>query len=881
MTPGGVEKETEWWALSPHQVLSILRTSETGLASSEVERRIEGYGPNTLPEPTGKVWWQRLLSQFASPFLLILLGVAILVWFFDRRLDATVIAGIVVLNALIGFFYEGRAHAAISKLRHILKPAAKVKRDGKLIQISAADIVPGDILILEAGDRVVADARIISAKGLVVDESHLTGESVPVHKEEKALPSDVVLADRKNMLFAGTLVVGGTGEAAVTATGGTTEFGAIAKDIAAHTPPPSIFELRLRSFGRILIIAVGVIAAVVFLLGYLRGEEILVSFLTSTALAVSLIPEGLPMAVTLALGIGVLRMSKRRAIVRRLSAVESLGAVTTLLVDKTGTLTKNEMTVVALRPLKGRLVIVDDGEFRRDRKRLDPSAEPDLLRLLSAGSLVTNADLSGNVGDPTELAILRAAEKVGFSKDALISDLPRVDEIPFDSAAGFMATLHRKKERRYVAVKGAPEVILARSDLTSAQRRFFLGEASELSSKALRVLAVAERELPGDHVVTPDEVSRLKFLGLIAMIDPPRAEAKEAVLAAKKAGIKVYMVTGDLPETAAAIAKMVGIEGKVVTGRDLDKMDDAELEKVLEGANIFARTTPNHKLRLVKAAKRRGEVVAVTGDGVNDAPALSAANIGVAMGKSGTDVAREASDLILADDNFATIVAAIEEGRTIYNNVQRLILYLISTSLGEALTIIGSQVIGLPVPVLPLQILWINIATDGVAGAPLAVEPKKERILSYQPRGPSEPILPREFWVRVILVGATMAVGTLWLFWTALPDGLPYARTIAFMTLIVFQLANMLNVRSKYHSIFSGEFFRNKWVIVALIVSALTMSATMRIPVLKEAFGTVLLGTLDWWWIVGISLTVVLVIEIWKAVVRSRLSPKALIPKES
>lgn len=870
--------------MTPHQALSILRTNERGLTESEVERRLEGYGPNSLPEPSGKPWWQRLLSQFGSPFLLILLGVAVLVWFFERRLDATVISGIVVVNALIGFFYEGRAHAAISKLRHILKPEAKVRRDGKLLQIPAADIVPGDIIVLEAGDRVPADARLISAKGLIVDEAHLTGESVPEHKEEKALQKDVVIPDRKNMLFAGTLVVGGASEAVVTATGGATEFGAIAKDIAAHIPPPSVFEQRLRSFGRTLIVAVGVIAAAVFILGYIRGEEPLVSFLTATALAVSLIPEGLPMAVTLALGIGVLRMSKRRAIVRRLSAVESLGAVTVLLVDKTGTLTKNEMTVVAVRPARGRILFVDEDGFRRDRKRLDPKSEPTLLRLLAAGSLVTNADLGTGVGDPTELAILRCAERVGYSKDALLSNLPRVDEIPFDSAAGFMATLHRGKNRpdragRYVAVKGAPEVILNRSELTTAQRRFFLNEAKELSEKALRVLAVAERELSSDHVVTPDEVSHLKFLGLIAMIDPPRPEAKAAVLSAKKAGIKVYMVTGDLPETATAIAAMVGIQGAVVTGKDLDGMTDAEVEKALAKATIFARTTPAHKLRLVKAARRRGEIVAVTGDGVNDAPALSAAHIGVAMGKSGTDVAREASDLILADDNFATIVAAIEEGRTIYNNVQRLILYLISTSLGEALTVVGSLLLGLPVPVLPLQILWINIATDGVAGAPLAVEPKKEHILAYPPRGPAESILPREFWVRVVLVGLVMAAGTLWIFWTALPDGLPYARTIAFMTLIVFQLANMLNVRSKYRSVISSEFFANRWVFFALLGSAAMMSATLRIPALKAVFGTVLLGVGDWLWVVGVSLSVVLVIEIWKAIVRSRLSPRMLLPK--
>jgi Ca2+-transporting ATPase len=871
------EKLLSWHTLSKEKVLTELETTPRGLTYQEASQRLIVIGPNIIPGKARPTTLVVFLRQLTSPFVMILLILAVVIIFLEKFIDASVILGIVLINSLIGFFHERRAEQALEALGRILTPKARLRRNGKILEAVVVDIVPGDILLLSQGDRVPADARIISAKNLSVNESLLTGESLPERKETKPLPKDSLpLPDRKNMLYAGTLVESGSAEAVVVATGLTTELGKIAEAVKEAPDPPSLFERRLHFFGRWLVVVIGSVVVLFFLIGLFKNESPLTMFLTSTAMAVSLIPEGLPMVVTLALAVGVTRMARRQAITRRMAAVEGLGIVTTICTDKTGTLTKNEMTVREIITPQGRYTVSgvgfsSSGAFHHKGKEVDVEEKTDLMHLLTTGALVNESELNPMIGDHTEVALLVAATKAGLSKESLLVNHPRLDVLPFDSQLGFMATLHRQRQSNIIMVKGAPEVVLSLCNLSDSEKKHYLSLTGTFAREALRVLAVGRKLVKKDATLTVDEVWELEFLGLVAMEDPPREEASASVRRAQEAGIRVIMLTGDNLKTAQAIARKVGLSAhdeECADGEMVERLSDIELRHLVAKINVFARVSPLQKLRIVKALKSRGEIVGVTGDGINDAPALVQADIGIAMGQQGTDAAREASKIVLADDNFASIVAAVEEGRTIYNNIQRVILYLLSTSLGVAITIVFGFAAGLPLPLLPLQILWINFATDGFAGFPLAVEPKKEQVMHRPPLTPREPILNREMIIRIVLVGLVMALGGLWLFSSFLELGVDRARTITFVFLVVVQLFNILNVRSKTESILKMNLLTNRILIPALLVAFLMMLLVVYLPPISTIFQLVPLTLSELLLAVAVATFVIPIIEIRKTLVR-------------
>jgi P-type Ca2+ transporter type 2C len=951
-------------ALSPHRapapaVVSALGSDLTrGLSRAEAERRLQQYGENRLKSAPETPWWTRLIEQFQN-FLVIILLVATVISMIEWLLqdpretalpyEAIVILLIVVLNALLGFFQESRAERSVRALMALAAPESTVIRDGERQRIAADQIVPGDIVMVEAGDRIPADARLVENANLHTDEAPLTGESVPVAKEIQPIDADVGIGDRRNMLFSSTVATYGRGRAVVVATGMGTEVGRIAGLLEAAEKEPTPLQQELDRTGKRLSIIMLGICALVFATGLLSApvmnlNAVLSLFLFAVALAVAAIPEALPAIVTVGLSLGVRRMAATNAIVRKLPAVETLGAATVICSDKTGTLTRNEMTVRAIATAS-ELVDVDgsgyipEGDFTVKGAPLAETspARAAVAQMLRAAALANDAALTNSdgrwrvQGDPTEGALIVAARKFGVT-EAELARFPRIAEIPFTSERKRHATLHLDREtpaELRVFVKGAPEVLLAsaryvwedgKAVALDAERRAELSRRNDaLAGQALRTLAIATRTVPAAslglrpqgeipaQLELPDSIEHdLVLLGLVGMIDPPRAEAKVAVATAKRAHIRSVMITGDHPATAEAIARELEIfepGARLVTGTELRTMEDAELDAIVEQVRVFARVDPEHKLRIVGALQRKGHIVAMTGDGINDAPALKTANIGVAMGITGTDVSKEAADMVLTDDNFASIVKAIEEGRGIYDNIRKYLMYLLSSNAGELLTMfvgvmfagvlgLASAEPGLFLPLLAAQLLWINLITDGPPALALGIDPKEPDVMERAPRSRGAGVLTTQDWWRLAAIGFVMMLGTVAVLDAYYPGGLftlfaqgsgpnvideAHARTMAFTTLMMFQLFNVYNCRSNWRSAFSG-FFDNKWLMGAVALSLFMHILVIYLPFLQTAFHTVPLSALDWTVATGVAATLLIGMELVKLVLRMerRTSPAAL-----
>ncbi len=951
-------------AIAPHRepaqavVAALGSDVGHGLSRAEAERRLEQYGPNRLKSAPETPWWTRLLEQFQN-FLVIILLVATVIsmaeWLLqDPRetalpYEAIVILLIVVLNALLGFFQESRAERSVRALMALAAPESTVIRDGERQRIVADQIVPGDIVMVEAGDRIPADARLIENANLQTDEAPLTGESVPVAKEIQPIDGDVGIGDQRNMLFSSTVATYGRGRAVVVATGMGTEVGRIAGLLEAAEKEPTPLQQELDRTGKRLSIIMLGICAIVFATGMLSTpvmnlNVVLSLFLFAVALAVAAIPEALPAIVTVGLSLGVRRMAAANAIVRKLPAVETLGAATVICSDKTGTLTRNEMTVRAIATAS-ELVDVDgsgyipEGNFTAKGAPLAESSpvREAVAQTLRAAALANDAALTNSEGrwrvqgDPTEGALIVVARKFGVVEGEL-ARFPRIAEVPFTSERKRHTTIHLDRDNPAelrVFVKGAPEVLLASTRYLwedgkavplGDERRADLSRRNDaLAGQALRTLAIATRTVPAaslglgphgevpDHIELPDSIEDdLVLLGLVGMIDPPRAEAKVAVATAKHAHIRSVMITGDHPATAEAIARELEIfepGARLVTGTELRTMGDAELDAIVEQVRVFARVDPEHKLRIVGALQRKGHIVAMTGDGINDAPALKTANIGVAMGITGTDVSKEAADMVLTDDNFASIVKAIEEGRGIYDNIRKYLVYLLSSNAGELLTMFAGVMFagmlgltsaepGLFLPLLAAQLLWINLITDGPPALALGIDPKDPDVMDRAPRSRGRGVLTAQDWWRLAAIGFVMMVGTIAVLDAYYPGGLftlfaqgtgpnvadeMHARTMAFTTLMMFQLFNVYNCRSTWRSAFSG-FFDNKWLMAAVALSLFMHVLVIYVPFLQTAFHTVPLSARDWAIATGVAATLLIGMEVVKVVLRMerRAAPAAL-----
>lgn len=869
----GVQRGQKWHAMKVEDLMQALNTSYQGLSEEEAKHRLEEFGPNELRQEKKLSPLKIFLEQFKKILIIILVAAVFLSILVGEVIDALVILAIVIAIAILGFVQEYRAEKALEALKKMVAPTATVIRDGKGREIPATELVPGDVILLTVGDKVPADSRLIESMNLRVDEAHLTGESVPVEKETMVMPDDVPVADRKNMVFAGTVVTYGHGKAVVVSTGMSTEFGAIARTIQITEKPRTPLEIRVQHIGKWLGFIFTIVCTFVVMIGIFRGEPLLKMFMLGVALAVAAVPEALPAVITMGLALGVKRMAKCNAIVRKLSAVETLGCTTVICSDKTGTMTKNEMTVRKIY-LNGQIVEVSGvgyepkGKFSIGDIILEKNDH--LALLLKIAVLCNDARLEGEeghwyiVGDPTEGALVVAASKAGISQDELKRQYPRVGEIPFSSERKRMTTIHLTPEGKRVAyVKGAPEVILERSsraykngnevELSTDERSQILVVNEEMASNGLRVLGMAYRELPNiqDNFPAEEIEKNFVFVGLMGMIDPAREEAKHAVQLCDQAGVKTVMITGDHKLTAIAVAKELGIlksnSGLVLTGAELDKMKDEEFEKIVENVRVYARVSPEHKLRIIRALKKKGHIVAMTGDGVNDAPALKSSDIGVAMGITGTDVTKEASDMILADDNFATIVTAVKEGRGIYDNIKKYLAYLLSANVGEVIIFLLASLLGLPFPLIAAQILWVNLATDGLPALALGVDPAEPDIMLRPPRDPRESPFQG---LRAFLIGypILMAAWVISVFNWVLQSGqgLVKAQTMAFAIIIMLELFQSFSCRSVRYPIIKINPFSNRYLILAVGWEIIMLNALLYVPFFNPLFNTTPLSPFDW-----------------------------------
>ena len=859
------ESPTAWHALSPDAALAALEGDEPhGLSANVAADRLAQYGPNRLAEKVPRPVWLKFLDQFKSLLVLILLGAAVLAGVIGEVKDSIVIVVVVLLNASLGFFQEHRAEAALAALKNMLAPTARVRRDGAVHLIEAGNLVPGDILLLEAGDRIPADARVLSAHSAEVAEAALTGESQAVAKLPEAVDEKSALAERHNMVFMNTVVTRGRIEAIVTTTGMQTEMGRLADLLAETADGATPLQVQLDALGKRLALIASVVVGLMFVFGLMRGDDLVKTAMTAIALAVAAIPEGLPAVVTVTLALGMHRMAKRHAIVKKLAAVETLGCTTVICSDKTGTLTLNQMTARALFC-----------EGRRYRIEAEPLPEALSERLLPA-ALCVDARLRDGVliGDPTEGALLGLAALVGLDPDSAAAARPRIAEIPFDSTHKFMATFHREGDGVLVCVKGAPDVLLGRAVLDDATRQQFADENEALAGAAMRVLALASRRLPatsfdpaGDLMPWADA---LTLEALVGIIDPPRAEAKEAIATCRVAGVQVKMITGDHRITAAAIARELGLEGEAHEGRDLDGLSQAEIAALVERSAVFARVAPEHKMQIVEALQSQGHVVAMTGDGVNDAPALKTADIGVAMGITGTEVTKEAATMVLTDDNFVSIVHAVEEGRTIYDNIVKFVRFQLSTNIGAILTVLGAPFFGFATPFTAIQILWVNIIMDGPPAMTLGVEPARPGIMQEKPRAADASILSWQRLWRIGLFGATMAVGTLAVYGWGLGQAGDEvkAMTLAFTTFVLFQFFNIFNARAEHGSAFNRQFFSNSKLWQALAAVLVLQVVAVHWGPAQAIFDTVDLTLIEWAVAVVVASSTLLLEEMRKFLMR-------------
>jgi len=915
MTSKASNQQT-WHTQTIEQIRGRLDTARDGLSAGEAAARLARDGYNELPQADVVSPWRILAEQFSNVLIIILLIAVTISAFLGEILESIVIAVIVLFAILLGFIQEYRAERAMEALRKMAAPSATVIRDGREQTVPARELVPGDLILLGAGDRVPADARLLEAVNLRVNEASLTGESVPVSKETDALEDpDLSLGDRVNLVYAGTDIAYGRGRGIVVETGLGTEFGRVTGMLAGVEQQRTPLQQNLDKVGRVLAIAAGVVVVLIAGLGVLRGAPLLEMFIFGVALAVAVVPEALPAVVTISLAIGVQRMVKRHALVRRLPTVETLGSTSVICSDKTGTLTRDEMTVRAIWT-DGHITRVTGSGYAPEGELQVPGDAPAQRQLveqvLRAAALSCDAhleDIDGTwtlYGDPTEGALVVAAAKAGMGKAALEEQAPRFDEIPFSSERKRMTTLHRDRgagdgHDTIAYAKGAAEVILAGCDRTitaegaaddggsktvaldAGARARIEQAARDLAGQALRVLAVAAKPIVDKDAGKDDSEHHMIFLGLVGMIDPPREEARASIAECERAGVRPIMITGDHPDTAAAIARELGIlrDGRVVIGRELDAMSEAELDAAIADIEVYARVSPEHKLRVVTAWQKRGRICAMTGDGVNDAPALKRADIGVAMGITGTDVSREAADMTLTDDNFASIVGAVEEGRGIFSNIKKYLMYLLSSNIGEIGLMAAATLAGLPLPLSAVQILYVNLATDGLPALALAVDPPEPDLMRRPPRDPKTGIFtPPVVWLMVV-GGVWSTIVNLTLFLYELRNGealgldpdqtLMHAMTMAFLSLVLIQFFKAYNFRSDRNSVLQRP-FANKWLNLAILWELMLLALIIYVPVLSDAFGTYALPASDWLLVLAAAATIVPVLELTKWLIR-RLAP--------
>ena len=921
--------KVSWHVLDVAETINQLNTSvEGGLSKQEAQKRLTQYGPNQLEEAPATTIWQMLWQQFNDFVIYLLLIAALISAVVGDWVEASAIMAIVLLNAVMGVIQERRAEEALAALKELAAPEANILREGHRITIPARELVPGDIVFLEAGNYIPADLRLTSAVNLRIDEAALTGESVPVQKNAKIkLEPDAPLGDRKNIASMGTIITYGRGQGVVVNTGMKTQIGLIAEMLQAVEEEQTPLQKSLDQLGRTLGWAALAVCALVFVVGWMRGTPPLEMFIIAVSLAIAAVPEGLPAVVTISLALGMREMIKRHALIRRLSSVETLGSATVICSDKTGTLTQNEMTVTRVAA-DGEFITVTGsgysltGEFKRDGKNVNLSDYPAILTTLWIGALNNDAtlELEHNhdeesqyrmVGDPTEGALIVAAAKAGALPSPLNQAYPRVEEIPFDSERKRMVTVHTvddpdpddispfydddRREWYVVTEKGAPDIVLSqcthyqdRSDeavpLNDEQRRRILAANDAMTADALRVLGVAYRvirRLDKDHdVAREDELEKeMVFVGLIGMIDPAREEVPPALGTAQKAGIRTIMITGDYPNTARAIADEIGLlqEGhKVLTGSDLDQMDDQTLQVEVEKTDVFARVTPQHKMRVVQALRANGQVVAMTGDGVNDAPSIKQADIGIAMGITGTDVTKETADMVLTDDNYASIVSAVEQGRVIYSNIRKFVYYLLSCNLAEIAIIFLATLAGLPSPLTAIQLLWLNLITDGAPALALGVETGDPDIMDKPPRPPEEPIINQQMRIGIFVQTAAITSITLLAYWIGLkthPEAAEYAETMAFVTLSFSELLRAFTARSENYPILKLGLFTNRSMNWAVLSSLVLLLGVIYLPFLNHIFDTVPLGWSQWQFVLPLLFVPAIAAEFTKTVMSPRVKP--------
>ena len=883
-----------WHTMTAAEVLDELESSPRGLATDEVARRLAVHGPNVFEEAEPPSRLAVFIRQFRSPLILILLVAAVVTTLLREWADTAVISAILLLNATIGYVQERKADASVRALMELAVPKARVVRDGREVEIDGRDIVPGDLVLLESGTRVPADLRLVSVRSLLVDESLLTGESAPVAKHTQALDADLSLADRGSLAYAGTAVTRGRGEGVVVATGYQTEIGGIAELIRSEPDTQTPLGRRMDQLAKLIGVVVVAASALVFAIGLLRGGDLSELFLTAVALAVAAVPEGLPIVVTIALAVGVSRMARRRAIVRQLPSVEALGSATVIGSDKTGTLTENRMTVQRLWTA-GRFRSLDQMRTDRTRHASHDESDPAALTLLTG--VLTNeatvhsaADGPVHSGDPTEVALLTAAAAAGFVPDQVRDAFPVVTETPFEPELRYSAALRRVTGGEVLFVKGAPERVLAMCDaMTGGDGEQPVDEeqihaaASELAASGLRVLgmAISRVRTRSQPPLDPEAPTGLVFVGLVGMKDPPRQGVRQAVEACRRADVRVVMITGDHADTAASIASELGIDSAdPLSGAEIDQLDDDDLRRRVGETSVYARVSPEGKLRIVRALQAAGEVVAVTGDGVNDAPALKAASIGVAMGRDGTDVAREAAEIVLADDNFVSIVSAIEEGRVTFDNIRRATFFLVSTGAATIAALLVGLSAGWPLVMLPAQLLWLNLVTNGLQDVALAFEAAEKDVLDRAPRPPREGILSRRLWQRTVLTGTVMAAGTLLMFrweldrtgsWTA-------AQTVALTTMVTFMALQAGNARSDYRSVFTVPLRDNPFLVVTTITAFAVHIGALYFPPTQAVLRVEPIDLTAWTRIIAIATTILIAVEIEKAVRRRARPTRGALP---
>ncbi|OGQ00263.1 MAG: ATPase [Deltaproteobacteria bacterium RBG_19FT_COMBO_46_12] len=881
----------KWYQLEENEVLKKLETSEEGLSDSEAGKRLETYGPNKLPEAEAISKLKIILHQFTSPLIYILMVAAIVTAFLGEYIDTGVIVAVLILNATIGYFQEFKAETSVRALKGMVVLKTRVVREGKEREILSEQLVPGDIVLLASGMRVPADLRLFKTSELRVEEAALTGESVPVEKKPRPIPEEnLTPGDQTNMAFMGTVVVNGRAKGIVVETGSKTVLGQIAREVKELSVTQTPLQQKIIKFAHFIGLLVLGSAVAISILGFFLGSTIAEIFKIAVAASVAAVPEGLPIVVTITMAIGISRMAKRNAIIRKLPAVETLGSTTVICSDKTGTLTKNEMTVKVIYDGHHSYEVTGSGyepkgEILHEWESCDAATLEGICGVVRIGMLCNESNLyeeNGQFkvdGDPTEGALIVSAMKADLFSEEEKNRYPQLSILPFESDRGFMATLHHYNGKKVIFVKGAPEKIVEMCSQTlrgdQLDRKKTLEMAEHFAKDGMRVLAMAYKEVPNDlsEITHQHLEENLIFAGMQGMIDPPRPEAIDAVKGCREAGIRVAMITGDHAVTASAIGEMFGIthdRSEVLTGRELETMSDDDLFGRVKDVSVYARVSPQHKLRIVQQVMKQGEVVAVTGDGVNDAPALKAAHIGVAMGKTGTDVAREASDMVITDDNFASIFHAVEEGRVVFDNIRKVTLFLIPTGFAAILSILIAMALDIPIPYVAAQLLWINLVTNGLQDVALAFEPGEKDVIKRKPRNLKEGIMSRLMYERTFLVGLIISAGVIFNFVSALDNGvsLERARTIAVTTMVLFQFFQAWNSRSELQSIFRINPLSNPFLFYSMVAALLAQLAVIYVPALQWVFRTEPLTGTEWLRIVIVALTVFVGVEIDKAIRR-------------